>query len=67
MADLARYDEWAEKLSEIYREAWGYAGDGDPALEERVYLAVRGAPAGQKELVQEFWDVIGTQKLDYPV
>ncbi|POR33648.1 Inositol monophosphatase 1 [Tolypocladium paradoxum] len=45
----------------------GNPGDWDPALEGRVYLAVRGAPSGQKELVEEFWDVIGDGKMDYSV
>jgi myo-inositol-1(or 4)-monophosphatase len=30
-----------------------------------VYLAVRGASAGQKELVEEFWGVIGDGKMIY--
>lgn len=49
------------------RMAGGNPGTWDPALEERVYLAVRGAPSGQKELVEEFWGVIGDGRLDYPV
>lgn len=40
-------------------------GDWDPALDARVYLAVRGAPGGQKEIVEEFWRVIGDGKMDY--
>lgn len=40
-------------------------GDWDPALDARVYLAVRGAPKGQKEIVEEFWKVVGTGKMDY--
>lgn len=40
-------------------------GDWDPALDARVYLAVRGAPKGQKEIVEEFWNVVGDRKLDY--
>jgi myo-inositol-1(or 4)-monophosphatase len=30
-------------------------------------LAVRGAPDGQKELVEEFWKVMGDSRLDYSV
>lgn len=45
----------------------GNPGNWDPALEERVYLAVRGAPQGQEEIVEEFWSVIGDRKMDYSV
>ncbi|KHN97892.1 myo-inositol-1-monophosphatase [Metarhizium album ARSEF 1941] len=45
----------------------GNPGNRDPELESRVYLAVRGAPTGQDELVDEFWKVIGDRKLDYSV
>lgn len=39
-------------------------GNWDVSLEERRYMAVRGAPSGQKEIVEEFWaNVVG--KLDY--
>ncbi|KFA62472.1 hypothetical protein S40285_05849 [Stachybotrys chlorohalonatus IBT 40285] len=47
--------------------ASGNPGNWEPALEERVYLAVRGAPSGQKEIVEEFWKVIGDGKMDYSV
>lgn len=47
--------------------AGGNPGVWDPAVDERVYLAVRGAPSGQKELVKEFWGVLGDGKLDYTV
>ncbi|KAH7375154.1 inositol monophosphatase [Plectosphaerella cucumerina] len=47
--------------------AGGNPGVWEPRIDERVYLAVRGAPAGQKELVEEFWKVIGDGKMDYPV
>lgn len=47
--------------------ASGNPGNWEPALEERVYLAVRGAPSGQKELVEEFWGVIGDREMDYSV
>lgn len=45
----------------------GNPGNWDPALEERVYLAVRGAPQGQEEIIEEFWSVIGDRKMDYSV
>jgi myo-inositol-1(or 4)-monophosphatase len=45
----------------------GNPGNWDPELESRVYLAVRGAPTGQKELVEEFWQVIGDRTMDYSV
>ncbi|KAJ0305216.1 hypothetical protein COL516b_005448 [Colletotrichum fioriniae] len=47
--------------------AGGNPGVWEPAVDERVYLAVRGAPGGQKELVEEFWGVMGDKKLDYSV
>lgn len=39
--------------------ASGNPGDWEPALDSRLYLAVRGAPSGGRELVEEFWSVIG--------
>ncbi|KAI1874866.1 uncharacterized protein JN550_002295 [Neoarthrinium moseri] len=45
--------------------ASGNPGTWEPAIDERKYLAVRGAPSGQKELVQEFWGVIGEGRMDY--
>ncbi|KAG5987548.1 hypothetical protein E4U54_004943 [Claviceps lovelessii] len=45
----------------------GNPGGWDPELESRVYLAVRGAPRGQKELVEEFWKVIGDRRMEYSV
>jgi myo-inositol-1(or 4)-monophosphatase len=45
--------------------ASGNPGNWDPAIDERKYLAVRGAPAGQRELIEEFWGVIGEGKMDY--
>ncbi|KAG5957058.1 hypothetical protein E4U58_006301 [Claviceps cyperi] len=45
----------------------GNPGEWDPELESRIYLAVRGAPKGQKELVEEFWKVVGDRKMDYSV
>lgn len=43
----------------------GNAGNWDPEVDSRVYLAVRGAPAGQKEIVEEFWQVLGDKKMEY--
>ncbi|KAK1978511.1 inositol monophosphatase [Colletotrichum cereale] len=47
--------------------AGGNPGVWEPAVDERVYLAVRGAPAGQREIVEEFWKVLDGKKLDYSV
>lgn len=40
-------------------------GEWETELDSRLYLAVRGAPSGQKEIVQELWDVIGDGRMDY--
>lgn len=45
----------------------GNPGNWSPALDGRVYLAVRGALAGQRELVEAFWGVMGDGQLDYKV
>ncbi|KAK1771653.1 inositol monophosphatase 2 [Phialemonium atrogriseum] len=45
--------------------ASGNPGEWEPAIDSRVYLAVRGAPSGQRELVEEFWAVIGDGRMDY--
>lgn len=45
--------------------ASGNPGEWDPAIDSRVYLAVRGAPSGQKEIVEELWKVIGDGKMEY--
>lgn len=47
----------------ILAEAGGIMVDGNPVgwetrLDGRKYMAVRGAPAGQKEIVEEFWSYI---------
>ncbi|KAI5782754.1 hypothetical protein EDC01DRAFT_619119 [Geopyxis carbonaria] len=47
----------------ILTEAGGIVVDGNPggwtpAVDGRRYLAVRAAPSGQKELVEEFWNCI---------
>ncbi|KAK4041931.1 hypothetical protein C8A01DRAFT_45009 [Parachaetomium inaequale] len=54
----------------ILSEAGGQMVSGNPGgweteVDSRVYLAVRGASAGQKELVEEFWGVIGDGEMDY--
>ncbi|KAK0617821.1 hypothetical protein B0T17DRAFT_591794 [Bombardia bombarda] len=43
----------------------GNPGDWEPAVDSRVYLAVRGASGGQKEVVEELWGVIGEGRMDY--
>lgn len=53
----------------ILAEAGGIMVDGSPGgwkarLDGRKYLAIRGAPAGQKEIVEEFWSYI-QGKLEY--
>ncbi|KAK7927750.1 myo-inositol-1(or 4)-monophosphatase [Apiospora marii] len=47
--------------------AGGNPGVWDPALDDRKYLAVRGgaAPEQQKELVQQFWEVMGDGRMEY--
>ncbi|KAI0509337.1 inositol monophosphatase [Xylaria bambusicola] len=45
--------------------ASGNPGDWEPELDSRKYLAVRGAPSGQKELIEEFWGVIGDRRMEY--
>jgi myo-inositol-1(or 4)-monophosphatase len=43
----------------------GNPGDWDIPIEGRTYLAVRGAPSGQREIVEEMWKVIGNGKMHY--
>ncbi|KAE8445394.1 hypothetical protein EG329_013407 [Mollisiaceae sp. DMI_Dod_QoI] len=43
----------------------GNPGDWEPTIEGRKYLAIRGAPSGQKEIVEEFWGVIGDGRMEY--
>ncbi|KAK3353611.1 hypothetical protein B0T25DRAFT_217837 [Lasiosphaeria hispida] len=43
----------------------GNPGEWDPAVDSRVYLAVRGASEGQKEIAEEFWGVIGEGRMVY--
>ncbi|KAI1461365.1 inositol monophosphatase [Annulohypoxylon moriforme] len=45
--------------------ASGNPGDWEPKIDSRKYLAVRGAPSGQREIVQEFWEVIGDGRMEY--
>ncbi|KAI9744752.1 MAG: hypothetical protein M1818_001677 [Claussenomyces sp. TS43310] len=45
--------------------AGGNPGDWEPTIDGRKYLAVRGAPSGQKDIVEEFWKVIGDGRLEY--
>ncbi|KAL0472194.1 myo-inositol-1-monophosphatase [Neurospora intermedia] len=40
-------------------------GDWNPELDSRLYLAVRGAKSGQKEIVEEFWGVVGDDRMEY--
>ena len=54
----------------ILNEAGGRMVSGNPGawetpLDSRVYLAVRGASSGQKELVEEFWTMIGDGVMEY--
>ena len=43
----------------------GHPGNWSPAIDGRRYLAVRAAPSGQKEIVEEFWEVIGDGRSTY--
>ncbi|PNP52826.1 hypothetical protein THARTR1_06667 [Trichoderma harzianum] len=43
----------------------GHPGGWNPPVDNRRYLAVRPATAGQKEFVEEFWDVIGDDRSTY--
>ncbi|KAI1269002.1 inositol monophosphatase [Xylariaceae sp. FL1019] len=45
--------------------ASGNPGDWEPEIDSRKYLAVRGAPSGQKEIVEELWGVIGDGRMEY--
>jgi myo-inositol-1(or 4)-monophosphatase len=45
--------------------ASGNPGDWEPAIDGRKYLAVRAAPSGQKEIVEEFWAVVGDSRMEY--
>lgn len=43
----------------------GHPGDWFPPIDNRRYLAVRPASSGQKEIVEEFWEVIGDDRSTY--
>ncbi|EHK20337.1 uncharacterized protein TRIVIDRAFT_68873 [Trichoderma virens Gv29-8] len=43
----------------------GHPGGWNPPVDNRRYLAVRPATAGQREFVEEFWDVIGDDRSTY--
>ncbi|KAI1078368.1 hypothetical protein F5B20DRAFT_226556 [Whalleya microplaca] len=43
----------------------GHPGNWHPAVDNRRYLAVRAAPYGQREIVEEFWSVIGDDRSLY--
>jgi myo-inositol-1(or 4)-monophosphatase len=45
--------------------ASGNPGDWEPTIDGRKYLAIRAAPGGQKEIVEEMWNVIGDGRLEY--
>jgi myo-inositol-1(or 4)-monophosphatase len=45
--------------------ASGNPGDWEPKIDGRKYLAVRAAPSGQKQIVEEFWGVIGDGRMEY--
>jgi len=45
--------------------ASGNPGDWKPEIDGRKYLAVRAAPSGQKEIVVEFWGVVGDGRMEY--
>ncbi|KAI0484664.1 inositol monophosphatase [Xylariaceae sp. FL0804] len=47
------------------RMVGGNPGVWSPQLEDRKYLAVRGAPSGQERIVEEFWKVIGLGQMEY--
>lgn len=43
----------------------GNPGEWECEVESRKYLAVRGAPSGQRQIIDEFWKVIGDGRLEY--
>ncbi|KAK3939801.1 hypothetical protein QBC46DRAFT_387007 [Diplogelasinospora grovesii] len=40
-------------------------GNWDPELDSRIYLAIRPAQGGQKEIVEEFWAVLKGGMMEY--
>jgi myo-inositol-1(or 4)-monophosphatase len=53
----------------ILSESGGIMASGNPgedvAIDGRKYLAVRAAPSGQQDIVEEIWKVIGDGRLEY--
>ncbi|TGO15634.1 hypothetical protein BTUL_0038g00660 [Botrytis tulipae] len=54
----------------ILVEAGGIMVGGNPGewnceVDGRKYMAIRGAPSGQKDIVEEVWGVIGDRKMNY--
>jgi len=47
------------------RVVGGNPGEWEAELDSRVYLAVRGAPSGGEEIIEEFWKVVGPGKQEY--
>lgn len=45
--------------------ACGNPGNWEPTIDGRKYLAVRAAPSGQKEIVEEMWSLMGDGRLEY--
>ncbi|KAI5194012.1 hypothetical protein AUEXF2481DRAFT_41971 [Aureobasidium subglaciale EXF-2481] len=43
----------------------GHPGNWIPKLDGRRYLAVRGAPGGQREIVEDFWAILGEDRSTY--
>ena len=43
----------------------GNPGEWETTIDSRRYLAIRGAPSGQKAIVEEVWGVIGEGRLNY--
>lgn len=43
----------------------GNPGEGEATIDGRKYLAIRGAPSGQKQIVDEFYKVLDEGKMEY--
>ncbi|PQE16165.1 inositol monophosphatase protein [Rutstroemia sp. NJR-2017a BVV2] len=43
----------------------GNPGDWEIEVDNRKFLAIRGAPSGQKDIVEELWGVIGDRRMVY--
>ena len=55
----------------VLTEAGGLMVDGNPggwtpAVDGRRYMAVRAAPSGQKEIIEEFWSAV-EGNMEYPI